>query len=75
MEVEKLLATLGQKQLLLETQDAAYTSLLGLLGLVVDGKIDPKRIQIDQTARTWKLAEVPAEQKQEETDDGTGCTT
>lgn len=75
MEVEKLLATLGRKQLLLETQDAAYTSLLGLLGLVVEGKIDPKRIQIDQTARTWKLAEVPAEPKQEETDDGTGCTT
>lgn len=67
MDEAKFFEILGRKQTLLENQDAAYTSLLGILALVIRGEIDPNRIQIDQVARTWKLSEPLAEQKPEET--------
>lgn len=56
MSENQLLETLGRKQLQIESQDAAYTNLLNLLAGVVTGQIDPARILINVTDRTWTVA-------------------
>lgn len=53
---EALYAKIGRQQVLLEAQDAAYGQLLGVLAGVVSGQVDPSRVLVNLTARTWALA-------------------
>ncbi len=47
---------LGRKQAQLENQDAEYGKLLTLLAGVIGGEIDPSRVLVNLTDRTWQLA-------------------
>ncbi len=66
MNETELYAKIGRMQVLLETQDAAYTQLLGVLAGVVGGDIHPSRVLVNLTNRGWTLApdgfspEIPA---------------
>jgi len=56
MSDQQLFESLGRKQLVIEQQDQAYTNLLNLLAGVVAGQIDPARILVNVTDRTWLVA-------------------
>ena len=55
MEEQALYAMLGRKQAQVESQDAAYTQLLELLAGVVGGSIEPSRLLVNLTDRTWQM--------------------
>ncbi len=46
---------LGRKQAALEEQDVNYTQLLNLTAGLVRGDVDPGRVLINLTARSWSL--------------------
>lgn len=52
----KLYEQLGRKQEVIEAQDAAYQAILDLLAGVVSGEIDPARILVNRTDRSWTMA-------------------
>ncbi len=54
---EKLQAALGRKQLQLEEQDIAYTRVLNVLAGVLSGEIEPNRVLVNRTDRTWIVVE------------------
>lgn len=56
MDETALYAMLGKKQAQLEAQDAAYGSLLQLMASVVSGAVDPARLLINMTERSWMMA-------------------
>lgn len=54
---DQLYAVLGRKQLQLEEQDRSYTALLNLLVGVLCGDIEPSRVLVNLTDRTWRVSE------------------
>ncbi len=52
---DKLYEIIGRKQERLEELDGNYTALLNLLGGVVSGGIDPSRLLVNLSDRTWVL--------------------
>jgi hypothetical protein len=57
MTESQLYEKVGRLQVAHEQLDAEYTRLLGLLAQVVAGDVDPARLLVDLTNRTWTLAE------------------
>lgn len=53
---DKLYQMVGQKQERIETLDAAYDQLLGLLAKVVKGEVARSRVLVNLTERSWALA-------------------
>lgn len=56
MTEHDLLAEVGARQLKLEQQDEAYRKLLSVLAGVVSGVVDPSRILVNMTDKTWYVA-------------------
>ena len=48
----------GRKCEQFDDLDAAYTELLKLLATVVCGEVDPRRVLVNLTDRTWQRCEV-----------------
>ena len=57
METAKLYEMIGVKQTKLEELDAAYTELLMRFAGVIKGTIDPSRVLVNLTDRTWIVVE------------------
>lgn len=45
---------IGRQKADLDTMHAEYDNLLGVLGRVASGEIDPKLIEVDLKGRSWK---------------------
>lgn len=56
MTEQELFAKIGRMQVQTEAQDAAYTQVLHLLAGVVGGTIEPGRVLVNLTDRSWNLA-------------------
>jgi len=54
--VEQLYAKIGRMQVDHEALDAEYSRLLALLAQVVAGEVDPSRLLVNLSERSWQLA-------------------
>jgi hypothetical protein len=63
MTEAQLYEKVGRQQVLIESQDAAYTALIRLLAQVVSGEVARDRVTVNLAARTWAIT--PAEQAAE----------
>lgn len=55
----KLYEKIGRLQIVIEQQDAAYSSLINVLGALVAGKIKLDDIAVNLTDRTWEITVPP----------------
>ena len=58
MNETEMFASIGRKQVELDTLNANYDQLLAVLAQVASGQVIPARVSVDLQARTWAVAAV-----------------
>ncbi len=58
--MDGLYAAIGRRQVELEQMHAEYDRLLCVLSQVSTGEIGKEQLEVDLTARTWKVVPKPA---------------